>query len=401
MNLRLIDKQLVHKQLAENIFISEVRKPLPQKIVADVFEKNLLPDEKDYLSRFFHFHRGGNAYILRTATVEVKKKIDRFLEAAASSEDERDYLGQVTRTPEYNAAEETGCILNDTVSEMVETKILNILGLRQLHITDRQRLEIYGILEKIPGINWRNDLFYSRMHVDTGHSFFFEHPNEHVPGMMLIEAIRQFGIACSHCFLNVPSEGVQFVLSDIGIRFYNYLELAFPVKFEGRLNSTKYNKSGDLTYSDFTTEVFQKNQAVAQAKIIGKNLSNDLFDILRRSSENPGDCPWFIPRTPMEITIFASIYPRDYQLEILNLSAGGFCVKSPGPLKKLEITGFQIHSPLGPIGEGGKAELIWEQDDGDRCRSGFKITALHESDRRNLERVLKIYCFVDEEEEIF
>jgi hypothetical protein len=72
------------------------------------------------------------------------------------------------------------------------------------------------------------EIFSSAMLVDLEHPFFFEHPLDHIPSMMLIEAGRQLGIAVSHIFLDVPM-GTAFAPTAIQVEFAEYAELDAPV----------------------------------------------------------------------------------------------------------------------------------------------------------------------------
>lgn len=72
------------------------------------------------------------------------------------------------------------------------------------------------------------DSYVARMRVDPEHPFFFEHPLDHVPSMMLIEGGRQVGIAVSQMFLDVPFE-TAFAPTEITARFSAYAELTSPV----------------------------------------------------------------------------------------------------------------------------------------------------------------------------
>ncbi len=407
-NLRLIDKKYVHKHKDENVLIWDVRKMLPRRIDRDVFEKNVLKystgEERHYLLKFYVFCDSCSkpCYVLRTSTIEVKNYIKRFLDSEQPNNENRKYLQELFNSFSFKNAESRGCILNDEDSEIVETKILHILGLRGLHINDLDRMTIYDVLKNFESITWRNDIFFSRMHVDTNHSFFFEHPNEHLPGLMLIEAIRQFGIACSHKFINVPLAGVQFALSDIKINFNGYLELNYPIKFEGRLNSTRYNKSGCLTYVDFGTTVYQNNEPLVYSSTIGKYLPNELFNIVRRNIQGYNQPSRFIPRQRALINcLLKNNENRKFNVDLMNVSRSGFCVRSSDRLIKSEIDGFELVTPLGNIGRGdGRCDLIWQKELDDGIYSDFKINYLDESDDEILAQALKIFCYVDEDEAI-
>jgi hypothetical protein len=76
---------------------------------------------------------------------------------------------------------------------------------------------------------------------DIDHPFFFEHPLDHIPAMMLVEAGRQMGIAVSHLFLEVPL-GTMFATRAFDIRFSDFAELHAPVLIAGQVTDRKYHR---------------------------------------------------------------------------------------------------------------------------------------------------------------
>ncbi len=67
--------------------------------------------------------------------------------------------------------------------------------------------------------NW----FVAEVYRDNEHSFFYEHPQDHIPGLYLIEASRQFGLVCAHMFHNVPHTH-PFVLDEMKISFERFAD---------------------------------------------------------------------------------------------------------------------------------------------------------------------------------
>jgi len=74
------------------------------------------------------------------------------------------------------------------------------------------------------------------------HPFFFEHPLDHVPAMMLVEAGRQLGIAISHLFLDVPL-GTMFATRSFDIRFTDFAETQTPIIISASLTNKKYHRT--------------------------------------------------------------------------------------------------------------------------------------------------------------
>ncbi|SUA91324.1 AfsA-related hotdog domain-containing protein [Pandoraea pulmonicola] len=73
-----------------------------------------------------------------------------------------------------------------------------------------------------------HDCFTAMLAIDPHHGFFFEHPLDHVPGLMLIEATRQVGTAISHRFYDVSHE-LAFVLDSLEVTFVHFAELHAPL----------------------------------------------------------------------------------------------------------------------------------------------------------------------------
>lgn len=88
------------------------------------------------------------------------------------------------------------------------------------------------------------DRFEAEMVVDSTHPFFYEHPLDHIPAMMLLEAGRQFGIAISHLHLGVPL-GTMFATKTFDIRFTDFAETDRPVIISASIRDKQY-RHGEL-----------------------------------------------------------------------------------------------------------------------------------------------------------
>ncbi len=71
---------------------------------------------------------------------------------------------------------------------------------------------------------------------------FFEHPLDHIPAMMLVEAGRQLGIAVSHMFLDVPF-GTMFATDAFDIRFTDFAEVHLPVRIAARTSEKRFRRN--------------------------------------------------------------------------------------------------------------------------------------------------------------
>jgi hypothetical protein len=289
----LIDKKYVHKNLNKNVLIADIRRKLPLKINVQKFEDDVLgrlsPGEAKYLKAFYHLctgHGFPSSYVLRSAGIGIKKHMERFVKNNRVDSGHVNYIKKIIASEDLYLPAGSGSVFHEACSEFTEQRILDILGLHHLQICQNVRMNIYKLFKKAEYLYWTEDIYYAQMHVDTEHDFFFEHANEHLPGLMLIEAVRQFGLACSHLFTGVPVKGIHFILSEIAVQYKGYLELNLPIMFEGRLRNAKYNRSGMIAFADFATGVYQNNREMVSTNVIGKYLDNSLYTILRKANRS-------------------------------------------------------------------------------------------------------------------
>jgi 2-oxo-3-(phosphooxy)propyl 3-oxoalkanoate synthase len=106
----------------------------------------------------------------------------------------------------------------------------------------------------------RGHVYAAQVHVDLEHPFFFDHPVDHVPGLLLIEAARQFGIVVAHQFYGAGS-GDIFSLTGVECDFGRYAELEHPTFIRGEVTPIKTVK-GVARELRFEGHFVQRNQPV-------------------------------------------------------------------------------------------------------------------------------------------
>ncbi|WP_189704676.1 ScbA/BarX family gamma-butyrolactone biosynthesis protein [Streptomyces anandii] len=100
-----------------------------------------------------------------------------------------------------------------------------------------------------PGDTWA-------LHVDQSHPVFFDHPSDHVPGMLLLEAVRQ---ASRAALGPAPAPLYEWTMSGGGVEFAAYCELTAPTWLVVRTSP------GDDTADEVTlhVETVQNGRSVA------------------------------------------------------------------------------------------------------------------------------------------
>lgn len=134
-------------------------------------------------------------------------------------------------------------------------------------------------------ISRRKDFFSCPLIVDTSHSFFFEHPQDHVPGMMVIESARQFLTALAHVHGNVPLSGYKMILNYMDARFNHYLELDSDTLMHASL--TEIITSEDGIWSSFTGQIhfIQGENEAAFMQVEATVMAARAYERMRRWSK--------------------------------------------------------------------------------------------------------------------
>jgi hypothetical protein len=108
---------------------------------------------------------------------------------------------------------------------------------KYVHKIHERNVLIADIRPKPGQEGWYN----AEMVHDMDHPFFFEHPLDHIPAMMLVEAGRQLGIAISHLYLGVPL-GTMFATRSFDIRFTDFAETQKPVIISSEITDKVYRR---------------------------------------------------------------------------------------------------------------------------------------------------------------
>ncbi len=104
------------------------------------------------------------------------------------------------------------------------------------------------------------DEIIGQLALPSDHPFFFEHPLDHFPGLMLIEAGRQFGTTVAHQIYGVPFD-TSFILNGLRIDFTTFAELGKPVFVNSEVSEKEF-KRGMLTSMLYQGNFVQNGEAV-------------------------------------------------------------------------------------------------------------------------------------------
>lgn len=420
-SINFVEQKYVHKTLPENNHIYNMRRALPREISIDDYEIKILPAitpaEADFLSNYYVVRETltGKAYILKSVPQKIpKERAESLLHSAEVSSDDLEFLNSMYK---LNEKEGKYILVNPNITEADEVRILEAIGMKTLeerakelgvdrfYISDYEKYEIAKILEPIDGLQ-KKDIIFSNLFVDQKHYYFFEHPQEHLPGMFITEAGRQFVIAVCHIYGNVPLDAV-FMLTQMDCRFLNYVELNFPIKLRSKPVEVKTNKQGQWSYYKGTVTFYQKNKEVAAIEYETSIVNKALFSRLRSDKDQYDQLPRFRPLPGFENNMSVRDGTNRYLCSIIDVSLSGFLLKfdtedflfKTKQPEDLELEFFMFFPKVGFI--HGKCKMVWSLADADdKYVAGFHIVKIDKLDMNNLKESIKFYFKVREDREI-
>ena len=130
------------------------------------------------------------------------------------------------------------------------------------------------------------DDFIAQLYLDASHPFFFEHPLDHYPGLMLVEAGRQLGTAVAHVEYGVPRDAV-FILNDFTVRFESFAELSQPV-FVNSTVREKEEKRGALVGMLYAGNFVQNEKPIGFMSGRWHMYSKKVMERMRRAARKGG-----------------------------------------------------------------------------------------------------------------
>ena len=123
------------------------------------------------------------------------------------------------------------------------------------------------------------DMILTKFNIPSNHKFFFEHPKEHIPGVMLIEAGRQSGTATAHKVYDVGYDQV-FILDDMEVKYYDFAYVDKPL-YGFNYTYNKVFKRGKLTRMISEGYIMQDGSKVVYMKSSWKIIPQAVIDRMK------------------------------------------------------------------------------------------------------------------------
>jgi hypothetical protein len=412
----VIDRKYVHKFNSDNVFLCNLRRTLPQSIEKDLFEKTIKnsvsTEEYNLLTKFYELNtlvdraqgknKPSDEYILCfvPAIQTLPEEIYNILLTEKKYSWEKELLEKLY-TRDMTGSNIRYCLKED-ISEPYDNFIITSFNAWDLFITTEDRTIISALLEKIPEVP-RREIYYANMFVNTEHPFFFEHPNEHVPGIMLIETIRQFIVACGHVYGKIPMDGTQLILNSLECQFMSYVNINYPILLRGTAYDYKFNRDGYWHHVTLRTEVMQNGRCMALFDLKGTCLSSGIFERIRRNQLAEMKRSRFIPCFNGQYILELSPENVKTRLraDLVNLSLEGMSVKMDYDKFSPNCDSYDIYLSVNNGKEiKGKYKKIWHSMNKDQVVIGLRNTKMGEDDLEKLHSLISHDCMAIEERQL-
>jgi len=416
----LVENKYVHKKKIENVLLANLRRALPTHIPKCIWNKEiesagalLTKEEAKMLRNYYILHNTADFPYLNNEHPDKKMEgeyylllnVPHFLEASLLDNKKAFSSKEIEEIKTYYTFnEKRKCyMLHKAVRDVEEVQLLTMLQRKDICMSENEKYQLSGILEKLPGF-LKENIFYANMIIDLNHEFFFEHPTEHLPGMMVMEAARQFIIAVCHIFGRIPVVDFSMILGELKAEFKNYIELHHPVKLKGVI--TKLELGKDQMWKKMTMDIFilQKDVIAGLITIGGQGISKTLFSKLRRTLPKEHNKSRYYPISTFynRVTIRRDETNENLHCALINVSLSGFCIEMNHPI--LEKEGIPVYDFIFCFEKMafifGKCRIVWQIGEESKYFAGIEIIKLSLKDQDNLYEAIKRYCYVVEEREI-
>jgi hypothetical protein len=104
--------------------------------------------------------------------------------------------------------------------------------------------------------------------VDLQHPFFFDHPLDHVPAMLLLEAFRQTAIAAAGHWLTPKDAAMGLLLRACRVKFMRYAELHLPLYCMAKRVKESRSAASDCLTVAVDAALIQAERRIAHARIV-------------------------------------------------------------------------------------------------------------------------------------
>ncbi|MDF3818948.1 AfsA-related hotdog domain-containing protein [Leptospira sp. 96542] len=404
-----LSKQYTRTYFQDDSFVSNIRRALPRLIPAEIMEgfgfPKLDPKQINFFLQYYELKgdNSGKYYLLKTVPSRVSRETaDRLLSEADLEPTQREFLNSLY---EFDSSFDK-FVLKSNITEAEEIRILQMFKRKDYYIGNVEKSALSSILEPITEIP-KKDVFFANLYIPPNHQFFSPPNLKHISGMQIVEAARQFGIACNHLYGKVPFEDVTFLLLHLNSEFLQYAKINMPIKMRTVCKEVKYSKAGYWNFSSLDITVYQENQEITKIQMAANILPLKVYKRLKNTQEEVYEIdPRFRVLERFKNNLSIRHEGKKFVFTIENISMSGFMAKSSGEfphdLLGREGIEFFMHFDLAGFVHGSCKMLWFKEDPGneDQFFVGFQFESLSKLDTENIKETINRYGRLIEDREI-
>ncbi len=400
-----LDRSFVHKQKQENVFVKDLRRSIPKILDKATVEQMILPDLEDSLKITFKEYysqdnsEGENYHLDKIPRILPGNLLDPTAGGGYFSQEQKVRMGKIYIPSPNKDYQELPADISPEDRQTLE----GIFQGSGFSISIKEQIFISNLLEALPRFVPLEE-FTAGFLVRADHKFFFEHPNEHLPGLKILEAGRQFSTACWHIFGQVPLTGYQFILNEFNSTFHDYVELHYPSEFTGRMISLEKGRDGIWSSGVMEVILSQRGTPRVTMTMKARVIPSRIFHRMRSSTTEPPSSHRFEPNPGIRVkAILWDLESERYiSTELLDISSLGFRVKlleEGHPDLSGRLMEVMLHFDDSGIIRANALCLWMERKSvGESC--GFEFKSVRDADRKNLIAAIRTSCLLREERKI-
>lgn len=170
--------------------------------------------------------------------------------------------------------------LSDHDEEAADREPNGVIRIDKVHVHKKNEENV--LLSRLLQLDKGDEkLFMGQVALDRSHPFFFEHEYDHVPGLLIMEAARQFAVAVAHLFFKVPY-GSNFILNKMESEFFQYASLDKPLFIKNFYQKTVFRK-GQLKKMEMGGIFTQEGARIAEISGSWRMVDDKIMERLKTS----------------------------------------------------------------------------------------------------------------------
>jgi hypothetical protein len=380
---------LVHKEFDDDVLVANMRGLLPSWLPAHVIdEPGLSSEEREGLRTAYGIERfdlPDADRVLALCSLPPSVRSDRVAQLA------KEPLEAVSRC--YVEKGDHWVIGDEYVSELDHVILMNHLVDRSAHLSDEDRFRLSRALDKVPSLK-RPQVSCFNMVMDTTNYFFYRKHHDHVPGIMLIEVVRQTMYAQYYRYSRLAKGQVSLTIENLNVNFMGFVNANYPARIQVEDVRSPETIAGD-TCEERVATISQLGRIVARASMRANPIKMNLFKRLR-NIKPPAEARFIPQKNIAPVGIFTWQQGvacegriRDVSTEGIKVSFDDACVIELGAQARLSM----FVEGVGFI--NATVEARWIQSN-DGCRVvGLKMVEIDSVATLRLREAIKNFTFVD------